>query len=125
MSRSISRIKRKPLIIGASILIGLLMGSIAMFLFGNSASSSSYAICTSARYRLVMNGMNKKMIMTLLGEPDRKLIKQSLDQNFFFQGDNETKIKEGWIYYHEGYVTAAEVYFSNNGQVSGKNCGQG
>ena len=72
-----------------------------------------------------MDGMNKKVISSLMGQPDRKLIKQSSSQNFFFQGDDEEKIKEGWIYKQEGHATAAEIYFNSHGHVIGKGCGQG
>jgi hypothetical protein len=69
--------------------------------------------------------MAKEQVAELWGKPLSERIKNSPDQNFFYQGASEAKIKEGWIYRTSGQPDSAEVYFDNSGLVNGKNCGQG
>lgn len=68
--------------------------------------------------------MTKEKVIELWGKPSTERVKDSADQNFFYQGANEVKIKEGWIY-RNGQPDGAEIYFDSSGLVNGKNCGQG
>lgn len=82
------------------------------------------AVCTSPEYASVKAGISKKEVVVLLGEPSTKHIKRSSNENFFYQGENEANIKEGWVYESSDWKKA-EIYFDNSGRVYGKGCGQG
>ncbi len=82
------------------------------------------SICNTSRYTQVQVGMTKQQIIQMWGEPSTKRVKDNTDQNFFYQGAREAKIKEGWMYRND-QPDRAEIYFDSSGLVNGKNCGQG
>jgi len=125
INKTISWAKRKPVTTAIAVLILLIGSYYAIFLFGNKARDPSYAICTSTSYRLLVSGMNQWTVTKIMGEPDRKLMNQSLERNFLGLGERGSKIKEAWIYRQKGHATAAEIYFGHGGRVNGKGCGQG
>lgn len=81
------------------------------------------SLCKSNQYLQLHVGMTKPQVIELWGEPSTRRVKDSADQNFFYQGATEAMIKEGWIY-RSGHPHTVEVYFDSSGLVNGKNCGQ-
>lgn len=114
----------KKTVLLSVICFGLItFGGIFVFAHSNTIGSKA-SICNTSQYSRVQSGMTKQQIIELWGEPATKRVKDSADQNFFYQGTDEANIKEGWTYRNE-QPYAAEVYFDNSGLVKGKNCGQG
>lgn len=81
--------------------------------------------CKSPLYSRTQVDMTKDQVIELWGSPSSVRVKDSTDQNFFYQGANEAEIKEGWMYRAVGQPDAIEIYFNSSGLVNGKNCGQG
>ncbi len=103
------------------------MGTLALIYkpFVNSSLGVSSSICTYPRYLSVGIGMAQEQVMRLLGSPTSDRVKDNAQENFFYQGDNEQKIHEGWIFDFSGRTGTIEVYFDSSGYVNGKNCGEG
>ena len=114
--------KKKRIWIGAGIIILLALAGV--FLAMRPARPAELSRCGDSAYDSVKNGLSKAEITTLLGAPDLKHVKDSPDQDFFSQGDNEKNIQEGWIYHLQEWKSA-EIYFDSAGRVIGKDCGQG
>lgn len=119
-------IRRNGLRLGVAVFGGLLILLAGGYvLISDEPLGPKDTICQSSAYRSVKNNMNKDEVTALLGAPTVVRVKKSSDQDFYSQGPNEAKIKEGWAYSQEGRSYAAEIYFGSDGYVNGKNCGQG
>jgi len=82
--------------------------------------------CGDWTFQAIHNGMTKDQITNLLGQPVRKLVKKSADENLLYQGSDEASIKEGWIYdVRDEPANSVEVHFGYDGRVNGKGCGGG
>lgn len=83
------------------------------------------SVCGDANYTAITPGLNQADVTRLLGEPAKKRVKNGKDENFFSQGDDEVKIKEGWIYHVQDQAANAEMHFGYDGRVLSKGCGNG
>lgn len=88
------------------------------------ANTGKFA-CSFQPFTKVENGMDSETVFSLLGEPDTKVIKETLGGNRFGQGELELQIKSGWLYDLPEWDGSLEIYFDSGEIVVGKNCGNG
>ena len=74
-------------------------------------------IVKSDKLEKIECGMPKDLVRLILGKPSKIIIKKSMDEYAFGQGESEKSIKEGWIYEYLLWGGSIEIYFDINGKV--------
>ncbi len=107
------------------IIVLSIVAVIGVYLYVNPSKPNPDFICAHPNYSLIKAGQNGEIIKSIMGQADNRVVKEDINEYRFGQGDMENKIKEGWIYNYEGWNGHIEIYFSEDGAVIGKNCGNG
>lgn len=111
----------KKVIIGLALII-LASGTTY---FGYQRISKEKFACSYPAFTRIEKGITSIEVTKMLGEPDQKIVKDSLGGNRFGQGDLELQIKSGWLYDLPDWDGNLEIYFDLQDNVVGKNCGHG
>jgi hypothetical protein len=94
--------------------------------YGYTYFQTNYAdkfACSYQPFTKVQNGMDTAQVVSLLDEPDTKVIKNEMSENRFGQGELELNIKSAWLYELPEWDGSLEIYFDSKEIVVGKNCG--
>jgi hypothetical protein len=81
-------------------------------------------ICNYPPLHQVRGGLAKGDVEKILGPPTREIDKSKTPHNFF-QGEDERRIRVGWVYEVRGWRGTIEVYFDKDEKVIRSNCGEG
>lgn len=104
------------------LLIAIIVGGYYGYTYFQANYSDAFA-CNYQPFTKVKNGMDTAQVVSILDEPDTKVVKNQLSENTFGQGELELQIQSAWIYELPEWDGGLEIYFNSEEIVVGKNCG--